>query len=133
MDDISLLRHAGAEFERRLLATTPDQLLQATPCDEWTVRDLVSHVVGESIMSVRLLHGTDAEGAMVGLDGDILGDDAFAAFAAAASAEHDAFEERGAMGRIVHHPVMESRGPATRLQDRRSYFACMGLGTRLWR
>ena len=110
MDEIALLRHAGAEFERRLAAITPDQLLQPTPCEEWTVRDLVSHVVGESIMSVRLLHGADAESAMVGLDGDILGDDASTAFATAASAEHAAFEEPGATERIVHHPAMDMPG-----------------------
>jgi len=57
MDDISLLCHAGAEFGRRLAAITPDQLTQPTPCEEWTVRDLISHVVGESIKSVRLTKG----------------------------------------------------------------------------
>ena len=76
MDEMALLRRAGSEFERRLAGVTPDQLSRPTPCAEWTVRDLISHVVGESIMSVRLLHGADAKEAMVGLDGDILGADA---------------------------------------------------------
>ena len=107
---MALLRRAGSEFECRLTNVTPDQLSRPSPCAEWTVRDLISHVVGESIMSVRLLQGADAEGAMVGLDGDILGDDASAAFAAAASAEHDAFEESGATERIVHHPAMDMPG-----------------------
>ena len=110
MDDIALLRHASAQFERRLAAITSDQLLQPTPCEEWTVRDLVCHVVGESIMSVRLLHGADAESAMVGLDGDILGDDASAAFTAAASAELVAFEVSDSTERIVHHPAMDMPG-----------------------
>ena len=110
MDEIALLSRAGAEFERRLGAVTPDQLLQPSPCEEWTVRDLVSHVVGESIMSVRLLHGANGEEAIVGLDDDILGDDAFAAWATAASAERAAFEEPGAMERIVHHPAMDMPG-----------------------
>ena len=107
---MALLRRAGSEFERRLADVTPDQLSRPTPCAEWTVRDLISHVVGESIMSVRLLHGADAEEAMVGLDGDILGDDASAAFATAASAECAAFEESGATERIVHHPAMDMPG-----------------------
>jgi hypothetical protein len=38
MDDIALLRHASAEFERRLAAVTPDQLMQPTPCAEWEGR-----------------------------------------------------------------------------------------------
>jgi uncharacterized protein (TIGR03086 family) len=110
MDDIALLRRASAEFKRRIAAIRPDQLLQPTPCDEWTVRDLTCHVVGESIMSVRLLDGADAESAVVGLDGDILGDDASAAFAAAASAELVAFEASDATERIVHHPAMDMLG-----------------------
>ena len=110
MDDIAVLRHAGAEFEHRVAAITPDQLLQPTPCEEWTVRDLVSHVVGESIVSERLLQGADAETAMVGLDGNILGDDACTAFAIATAAEETAFDEPGATERIVHHPAMDMSG-----------------------
>ena len=113
-DEIALLRRAGSEFERRLAAVRVDQLLQPTPCEEWTVRDLVSHVVGESIMSVRLLHGADAEQTMSGLDGDLLRGDALAAFATAAAAELEAFEECGAAQRIVHHPAMDMAGAQLR-------------------
>ena len=47
---------------------------------------------------------------MVGLGGDILGDDVSAAFAAAASAELVAFEASDATERIVHHPAMDMPG-----------------------
>src|SRR5580658_7120047 len=97
--ELARLHRAGSEFERRLTDVTPDQLSQPSPCEQWTVGDLISHVVGESIMSVRLLHGADAEEAAYGLDGDILGGDAPAAFAMAASAEYAAFKESGAMER----------------------------------
>jgi uncharacterized protein (TIGR03086 family) len=110
MDDMALLRRAGSEFGRRLADVTPDQLSRPTPCAEWTVRDLISHVVGESIMSVRLLHGADAEESVLGLDGDVLGAHASAAFATAASAEYAAFEESGATERTVHHPAMDMPG-----------------------
>jgi uncharacterized protein (TIGR03086 family) len=107
---MGLLHRAGAEFERRLAGVTCHQLLEPSPCGEWLVCDLVSHVIGESIMSVRLLHGADADEIMGGLDGDILGEEASAAFAAAASAECAAFEESGAMERIVRHPAMDMPG-----------------------
>ena len=107
---MTLLRRARSEFERRLAGVRPDQLPRPTPCAEWTVRDLISHVVGESIMSERLLHGADAEEARFGLDGDILGADASASFATAASAEYRAFEESGATERTVHHPAMDMAG-----------------------
>ncbi len=110
IDEMALLRRAGSEFERRLTGVRPNQLSRPSPCEEWTVRDLISHVVGESIMSVRLLHGADAEKAMVGLDRDILRGDPSAAFATAASAELEAFEECGAAERIVHHPAMDMAG-----------------------
>jgi uncharacterized protein (TIGR03086 family) len=110
MDEIDLLRRASSEFERRLTGVTHDQLLRPSPCEEWTVRDLISHVVGESIMSVRLLRGADAAETVCGLDRDILGADASAAFAMAAAAELDAFEECGATERTVHHPAMDMAG-----------------------
>jgi uncharacterized protein (TIGR03086 family) len=134
MDDFALLRRASAEFERRLAAVTPAQLLQSSPCEDWTVRDLVSHVVGESIMSVRLLHGATGEEAVVGLDGDLLGDRASAAFVTAAVAERVAFEEPDAMERIVHHPAMDM--PGAQLLGFRIgglTFAHMGLGPGHWR
>lgn len=110
MEEMALLRRAGYEFERRITGLAPAQLGRPSPCEEWTVRDLISHVVGESILSVRLLHGADAEVAVLGLDGDILGADAPAAFATAAAAERAAFREPGAMGRTVQHPAMDMPG-----------------------
>jgi len=110
MDEMVLLRRASSEFGRRLTSVTPDQLSRPSPCEKWTVRDLIKHVVGESITSVRLLHRADAEEATVGLDRDILRGDPSAAFATATSAEFEAFEERGAAERIVYHPAMDMAG-----------------------
>ena len=112
MEQLALLPRADVEFARRLAGTTPDQLQGPTPCEEWTGRDLVNHVVGESIMSVRLLHGASANEAMAGLEGDLLGDNPSAAFAAAASAERAAFQEPEALERVVHHPAMDMPGPS---------------------
>ena len=61
-------------------------------------------------MSVLLLHGASADEAMTGLDVDLLGINASAAFSTAASAEYAAFEEVGAMERVVHHPAMDMPG-----------------------
>jgi uncharacterized protein (TIGR03086 family) len=104
---MALLRRAGSEFERRLTSVTPDQLSRPSPCEEWTVSDLISHVVGESIMSVRLLHRADAEETVFGLDGDTSGADAPAAFATTASAEYSAFKESGAMEPARHRVKSE--------------------------
>jgi uncharacterized protein (TIGR03086 family) len=110
VEEMALLPRAVSEFGRRLTGVVPDQLSRPSACEEWTVRDLISHVVGESIMSVRLLHGADAEEAVYGLNDDILGADVPATFATAASAEWAAFNKPGAMERTVHHPAMDMPG-----------------------
>ncbi len=109
MNDKALLHRAGAEFERRLVAVSPNQMQQPSPCAEWTVHDLINHVVAESILSVRLLHGADAEDSMLGQD-DMLGSNPTAAFARAASDERTAFDQPDAMSRVVHHPSMDMPG-----------------------
>jgi uncharacterized protein (TIGR03086 family) len=110
MNANTLLHRAGAEFERRLAAVTPDQMRQPSPCEEWTVRDLINHVVAESIMSVQLIHGATAEEVAGRLDDDVLANDATGAFAKAASDERAAFAEPDAMERVVHHPAMDMLG-----------------------
>src|SRR4051794_33689541 len=46
-----------------------------TPCTEWTVRDLVNHVVGEDLWTVPLVEGATVEDVGDRLDGDVLGDE----------------------------------------------------------
>ena len=110
MDENALLARAGAEFERRLATVSPDQLPHPTPCAEWTVHDLLNHVVGESLMSVRLLGGASPAEATAGLDGDLVADDAAGAFARAAAEERAAFTAPDALERVVHHPAMDMPG-----------------------
>ena len=46
-------------FEARLRAVPADQWDAATPCSEWTVRDLVGHVVHVHRMVLSLFHTWD--------------------------------------------------------------------------
>jgi uncharacterized protein (TIGR03086 family) len=110
MNKNALLRRAGVEFEHRLAAVSPDQMCLPTPCQEWTVRDLINHVVTESIMSVQLLHGATADQVAGKLAEDFLGNDAIDAFVKATSDERAAFTEPDAMERVVHHPAMDMLG-----------------------
>ena len=127
MDQLALLPHADVEFERRLAAITPNQLQGSSPCEEWTGRDLVNHVVGESIMSVRLLHGASANEAMAGLDGDLLGDNPSTAFAAAACrpSAPPSRSPRPSSGSSTTRR-WTCPGPAARVQDRRPHLARLG-------
>ena len=45
MSNLEILNRASADFETRLVAVGPDQWDVPTPNTEWTVRDMVAHVV----------------------------------------------------------------------------------------
>lgn len=104
MDDPLLDRHGEALdlFTDRVHAVGADRWGAATPCAEWSVRDLVNHLTAEQLWVPPLV----ADGrtmAEVGdaFDGDVLGDDPVAAWDRAAAAARAAFAERGALERTV--------------------------------
>lgn len=74
----------------------------ATPCSEWTVRDLVNHLTGEQLWVPSLLAGRTVAEVGDRFDGDVLGDDPVAAWTAAAGAARAAFAGAGALDRTVH-------------------------------
>jgi uncharacterized protein (TIGR03083 family) len=63
MDGFESLDRARSEFDRRLRAVEPGEWSLETPCEGWTVRDLVNHVVGGNRMAVALLAGSSREDA----------------------------------------------------------------------
>lgn len=77
-------------------AAAPDQFGLPTPCEKWTVRDLLDHLVWENIIWGGLAAGTPPS---VGHDEDHLGDDHIAAFEAAAASARAAFRQPGMLGR----------------------------------
>ena len=58
----------------RVKAVGPEQWADPTPCTEWTVRDLVNHVVGEDLWTGPLMRGGTIEEVGDRFDGDLLGD-----------------------------------------------------------
>lgn len=75
MDVIELHRRTVDTWTARLSAVGPDQWDLPTPCAEWSVRDLVNHVVGEGAWTVPLMRGSTMAEVGDTLDGDLLGDD----------------------------------------------------------
>jgi uncharacterized protein (TIGR03086 family) len=102
--DLDTLDRARAGFGEMLAGVSPDQWARPTPCEGWTVRDLVNHVVLGGRMTARLLHGASAEDVTALFGTDMLGDDPTTAFAGSSAEERDAFAEPGSLDRIVHHP-----------------------------
>jgi uncharacterized protein (TIGR03086 family) len=105
---LELFQRAQARFTDRVDAVEPDQWEdEALP--EWTVADLVAHMVTEMLWVPPLLAGEPyAEGRFPEATSDLLGDDPFTGWESAADAALSAFAEDDALVRTVHL----SRGPA---------------------
>ncbi|HEY2299572.1 MAG TPA: TIGR03086 family metal-binding protein [Jatrophihabitans sp.] len=62
-DELSKFLSAQRAFSNRVHAVREDQWSASTPCREWTVAELVSHLVEENRWAAPLLHGLDTESA----------------------------------------------------------------------
>jgi len=104
MDQFDVLDRGGEQFARVLGAVTPQDWASPTPCEGWTVRDLVVHVVGGTVMSVALLRGATAEEAFALLHTDVLGDEPVDTFRAAHAELSEVFRATD-LETTIHHMV----------------------------
>ncbi|MEO3812753.1 TIGR03086 family metal-binding protein [Sphaerisporangium sp. B11E5] len=104
MEDRELELHAVAmdEFGLRVGMVRADQWDAPTPCSEWTVRDLVNHLVVEQLWVPPLVGGATVADVGDRFDGDQLGDDPAGAWHRAAAEAQAAFAAPGALDREVH-------------------------------
>ncbi|MEO6144499.1 MAG: TIGR03086 family metal-binding protein [Dermatophilaceae bacterium] len=75
MELTTLHRRAVDYWAARVAAVKDDEWGNPTPCTEWSVRDLVNHVVGEELWTVPLVRGATIQEVGGQFDGDVLGDD----------------------------------------------------------
>lgn len=75
MELTTLHRRTIEHWAARVAAVNDDQWGDPTPCAEWSVRDLVNHVVGEELWTPPLLRGKTIEEVGSRFDGDVLGDE----------------------------------------------------------
>ena len=89
--------------------TTPAQYTNQTLCTEWTVKDLINHMVGGATMFAISAEQGSVPDDMVGqlMAGDNVGDDPKGAWATASKRAMAAFEPPGAMEKIVKLPFGE--------------------------
>jgi uncharacterized protein (TIGR03086 family) len=85
------------------------QLAESTLCTEWTVKDLINHMVGGSTMFAISAEEGSVPDEMLGqlMGGDNVGDDPKGAWARASKRAMTAFELPGAMEKIVKLPFGE--------------------------
>lgn len=102
------LGRARATFEARLVAVEPSAWDLPTPCTDWSVGRLASHVVGCARLYTMLLEGADGAEVVLSLrQADLLGDDPLSACRAAWGELAAVLEAPGALETTVRHPAGE--------------------------
>lgn len=102
MDVAELHSACVAVFVERVRLVRDDQWTLPTPCSEWTVRQLVNHMVAEELWTPPMMAGERIEEVGDRFDGDILGADPVATTERAAPAAVRAVVEPVREGRTVH-------------------------------
>ncbi|MGH3520492.1 MAG: TIGR03086 family metal-binding protein [Haloechinothrix sp.] len=102
MELLDAHRIAMSGFDRTVHQVTDDQWDRPTPCTEWTVRDLVNHLVYEQLWVPELLRGATLAEVGDRFDGDVLGADPIGAWERSSAAARAAWTEPGVLDRSVH-------------------------------
>jgi uncharacterized protein (TIGR03086 family) len=102
MEIVEIFGRTLRDWQAKVDGVRADQWGNPTPCTEWSVRDLVNHVVGEQLWMVPLLEGATIEEVGDRFDGDLLGDDPIGVASSASSAALSTAQDRLPAGGKVH-------------------------------
>jgi uncharacterized protein (TIGR03086 family) len=110
MDALDAHTAAATDLEGKVAMLEMGKLDAATPCEGWTVRDLLHHVVAGNIMTTRLLlDGISRDEAIAVGEQDVLGDDPVRALKRT-NAEADAAFRSADLTVTLDHPAMQMPG-----------------------
>jgi uncharacterized protein (TIGR03086 family) len=101
MELIAAYRRALGGFGDLVAQVRPDQWAAPTPCEAWTVRQLVNHIVYEDRWTVPLINGASLGSVGNRFEGDLLGDDPVAETRDALAEAAAAVSAPGALSRTV--------------------------------
>lgn len=110
--EIEVLRSAVAEFARRVEVIAEGQLDLATQCEDWTVRDLVEHVLGGNRLAVALLDGASGEQAVARVASHEPAGEPETEPQRTAEAMPSPFSQLDALERVCDHPADSVTGRA---------------------
>ena len=110
MDLIEQHRRSLDQWRRTIESVGPQDWDSPTPCSEWTVRDLVNHVVGEDRWTAPLMTGRSIADMGDALDGDLLGSDPKASARAAADEAESVVAEKLPEKPVVHLSYGDEQG-----------------------
>ena len=120
IDVAALHRGALGSTRQFVVGVRDDQWALPTPCGDWSVRELVNHIVAGNLWAAELANGRTIDDVGSDLDGDVLGGDPVAAYDASADAAASAFEAPGALDApcaVSYGPVPGSMYAGHRLVD----------------
>ncbi|MQY19070.1 TIGR03086 family metal-binding protein [Nocardia macrotermitis] len=112
-DLVADLERAFEAVGQLIARIEPGQWAAPTPCTDWTVRDVVGHLVGLNLVFTALL----TDGPMPDRQADPLGADPLAAYRTSAAAVTAAFGAPGVLERTFTGPLGDATG-AGRLRIR---------------
>jgi len=109
MDQVAMMVKVIGETNRVVEGIEPSQLDNPSPCDEWTVRDVLNHITAGSTMFAVCVRDGLISDEQLGeiMAGDNLGTDYKGAFRTASAAALDAFDAPGAAEKMVNLPFGE--------------------------
>ncbi len=99
---VDLYTRCVDSFVDRVRAVGADQWTDPTPCADWSVRQLVNHIVYEQLWSVPLFDGATIAEVGDRFEGDLLGDNPVGRTEEAARAAKAAAAADGGLARTVH-------------------------------
>jgi uncharacterized protein (TIGR03086 family) len=106
MNVVDLDRRAGLSTAVVLEATSPEQYAAPTPCTDWTVRDLVTHLIAGNLKYIEIGRGQEwARGA----PDVVLDDDPAAMYRRTLDAMVEAWEQPGVVDRETALPIGRGR------------------------
>lgn len=109
VDQLAVMTKVLQETQRIVDGIEPAQLDNATPCDDWTVRDVLNHITGGAKMFALAASEGSVPDEQLGeiMTGDNLGADYKAAFRAASDQALDAYSPPGVLDKMVVLPFGE--------------------------
>lgn len=110
MDALDAHEAAAADLESKVAQLDAGKLDAPTPCEGWTVRDLLRHVVGGNAMTTKLLlEGVSKAEASAVMAEDLVGDDPAGAVRRT-NAEAAAAFRAADLSVVLDHPAMQMPG-----------------------
>jgi uncharacterized protein (TIGR03086 family) len=112
VNELELLQRVVEETTTVIAAVPAGQLSNPSPCEGWTVRDVINHIVGgATVFAISVEQGSVPDDDLARLfGGDNVGDDALGAWKTASNRALAAFGLPGALEQTVKLPFGEMPG-----------------------